>query len=117
MRNLQTTPLTATVRRTEGDGTTVGGINTSTAEIRSATDGKIIDPKSVTSLNVDGMVGNFFSVNVGDDPKKVQLILKGFTELSQKKADNGKADVSSDKKEEITAETVKDNKVNNPQQE
>ena len=108
MRNLQTTPLTATISSTQGDGTTVGGINTSTAEIRSATDGNIIDPKSVTSLNIDGMVGNFFSVNVGDDPKKVQLILKGFTELSQKKADSGPTNVSTDKKEAVTDEPVKE---------
>ena len=74
---------------TEEGEKNLGGIKTSTAEIRSTSDGTIINPNSVTSLNVDGMVGNFFSVNVGDDPKKVQLILKGFTQLSQKKVNNG----------------------------
>ena len=81
------------------------GITTSKAELRSTKDGSLIQPKTITPLNVDGMVGNFFSVNVGNDPKKVQLIFNGLTDLSNKKAGNGTGLVSAQKKEVNSSST------------
>ena len=57
-------------------------------EVRSKADGSEVNPLSITTLNVDGQVGNFFSINVGDDPTKVQLVLDSLTQLSQQTAEN-----------------------------
>ena len=92
------------------------GITTSKAEIRSTKDGSLIQPKTITPLNVDGMVGNFFSVNVGNDPKKVQLIFNGLTDLSNKKADNGSGLVSAQKKEVNSSATSNSDQNTQPSQ-
>ena len=92
------------------------GITTSKAEIRSTKDGSLIQPKTITPLNVDGMVGNFFSVNVGNDPKKVQLIFNGLTDLSNKKADNGSGLVSAQKKEVNSSATSNSDQNTQPNQ-
>ena len=92
------------------------GITTSKAELRSTKDGSLIQPKTITPLNVDGMVGNFFSINVGNDPKKVQLIFNGLTDLSNKKAGNGTGLVSAQKKEVNSSATSNSDQNTQPSQ-
>ena len=92
------------------------GITTSKAEIRSTKDGSLIKPKTITPLNVDGMVGNFFSVNVGNDPNKVQLIFNGLTDLSKKKAGNGSGLVSAQKKDTNSSATSNSDQNTQPNQ-
>ena len=60
------------------------------------------------------MVGNFYSVNVGDDPKKVQLILSSLTKLSQKKADNNKTDTVPSQNNVKTDENKSKNETSKP---
>ena len=60
------------------------------------------------------MVGNFYSVNVGDDPKKVQLILSSLTKLSQKKADNNKTDTVPSQNNGKTNANISKNETSKP---
>lgn len=63
------------------------------------------------------MVGNFYSVNVGDDPKKVQLILSSLTKLSQKKADNDKTEKVPSQNNGKTEEKKSKNEASKPTKE
>ena len=71
------------MNQSEGTGVVLTGNQLANVQLRNKDDGSKVKIKSVTPLNIDNRVGNFFSVNIDGDPNKVQLLFDSFTQVSQ----------------------------------